>query len=460
MGEQLDLGIGDPSKTLFDVWDQILIYLSKKVSKPAFEGWLKDIKPLSLKDGVLEIATPSHFARDWIEKRYSTMLEKAFSDFFGTPVTLRYTVEVPAKTEHGQKQPKPSHKAKPKPVAEYQFFPLNERYTFQTFVEGKSNRLAVAGAKAVAKQPGSSYNPLFIYGGVGLGKTHLMHAIGHEVIHNNKGQVAYVTGEMFTTDYVAAIRDRKVDEFRHKYRNIDVLLLDDIQFIAEKERTEEEFFHTFNSLYQTQKQIVLCSDRAPKDLLTMDARLRSRFESGLVADIKAPELETRMAILQTKAEIEHAVLPDDVVLYMASLIKDNIRALEGALIKLLAYASLTESPITEQLAMEVLGKYFISEKPAKLTIEDIEKAVCKQLDVDVKEMNAKRRDKKTALARQMAMYLSRELTDNSLNDIGAKFGRDHSTVMHACKKIQESSMQDEEVMKLIHDVKNRLQSGS
>jgi len=457
VGNQLHLGIGETAKPLSATWEDLMASLAKQASKPAFDGWLKEIRPISLEDGVLHIAVPSQFAKDWIEKRYALLIRSAFSDLLGKEVELRFSIQPPAKTASEGRAPA---KAAPRQRFEQNghFIPLIERYTFRSFVEGRSNRLAVAGTKAVAKQPGTAYNPLVLYGGVGLGKTHLMHAIGHEVLRTGKGQVAYVTGEMFTTEFVSAIRERRVEEFRRRYRNIDVLLLDDVQFIADKDRTEEEFFHTFNTLYQTQKQIVLCSDRAPKDLLSMDPRLRSRFECGLIADIKPPDLETRIAILQRKAEMENVILPENVALYVASLIESNVRTLEGALIKLLAYASLTEAAITEQLAREVLGKYFAEEKPARVSVDAVIKAVSKETGISTADLLAKKRSKELVQARQIAMYLARELTDSSLPDLGEKFGRDHSTVLHACKKIRAEMEDSAELAAIIASIKVRLKA--
>ena len=338
--------------------------------------------------------------------------------------------------------------------------PLNERHKFDTFVIGASNRLAHAGAVAAARNPGGQYNPLFLYGGAGLGKTHLMQAVGQAYKASSPNRrVAYLSGETFVTQYVTAIRERKMDDFRRRYRHADIWLVDDIQFIADKERTEEEFFHTFNTLRDMGKQIVLTSDRAPKDL-RLDDRLRSRFEAGLIADIGPPDLETRLAILHNKATTEGAPIPDDVLMYMAELIQSNIRVLEGALIKLLAYASITRSPITRQLAGDVLGTYFSRspEKNRSVTPEDIKQMTATAFGVSVDDINGTSRTKGIVLARQVAMHLMRELTGASLPEIGRAFGgKDHTTVVHSCNKIKQMVVEDMEaaanVNRLLEDLR-------
>ena len=375
---------------------------------------------------------------------------------------------------------------------------LNERYTFDTFVIGPSNRLAHAGAQAVAQAPGQVYNPLFLYGPSGLGKTHLMHAIGNQVVAAEGGasasKVAYISGESFTTHFVTSLRERRSEEFRRRWRNVDVLLVDDIQFIASKELTKEEFFHTFNALYQTGKQIVISSDRSPRELRAMDERLRSRFESGLIADIAPPNLETRLAILQKKAEFERMRIPDDVLLYMAKLVQSNIRTLEGALVKLIAYASLVNSPVTTQLAADILERYFIvagSGLPdAKLVREDdenealhdeagesarkapsslpraksvitgetVQRVVARKFNLSVDALVSQKRDREVSHARQIAMHLVRELTEVSLPGIGQLFGgRAHSTTAHACDRIRDLLPFDDDLKRLVEDLISEIQ---
>lgn len=360
---------------------------------------------------------------------------------------------------------------------------LNPRYTFESFVTGRSNRLAEGGAHAVAQAPGEIYNPLFLYGPPGIGKTHLMHAIGHEIAAQRGGDhVCYVSGEAFTTAFVKASRENKMEEFRRRWRNVDVFLLDDIQFIAGKDKTNEEFFHTFNALYQTGKQIVISSDRSPRELKMMDERLRSRFESGLIADIAPPDLETRLAILQKKAELERMRIPDDVLMYMARLVQSNIRTLEGALVKLVAYASLVNSPVTEELASDILARYFASAgltlpgdsesaptalleaaqaasaaPKGRITAEVIQSVVARRYGLDPEALKGKKRDKETARARQVAMLLMRELTETSLPGIGQFFGgRDHTTVLHACNSMREQLTGDDTLRELVTELTSEI----
>lgn len=338
--------------------------------------------------------------------------------------------------------------------------PLNPKYTFDTFVIGNSNRLAHAAARAVAEAPSKAYNPLFLYGGVGLGKTHLMHAIGHYVLnHNEHSKVVYVSSETFTNELINSIRDDTTVEFRTKYRTIDILLVDDIQFLAGKERTQEEFFHTFNALYEANKQIIISSDRPPKEIPTLEDRLRSRFEWGLLADIQPPDLETRVAILRKKAQLENFIIPDDVLLFIATKIKSNIRELEGALLRVIAYASLHQKEINLDLTMEALKEVLSSDRPKNISIPLIQKIVAQYFNLRIEEFKARRRTRNVAFARQIAMYLSRELTDASLPKIGEEFGgRDHTTVIHAYEKIKEEIETDEELKNTVNEIIKLLQS--
>lgn len=415
----------------------------------------------------------------------------------GEPLTLEAEiVVVPApRTPLAPARPKPTSAAttaRPRTTGEggHPDTPLlNPRYTFSNFVVGRTNRLAQGGAAAVASTPGEIYNPLFLYGPPGIGKTHLMHAIGHEVVERlGAERVAYVSGEAFTTSFINSLREGKTAEFRRRWRNVDVFLLDDIQFIAGKDKTNEEFFHTFNALYQTGKQIVISSDRSPRELKMMDERLRSRFESGLIADIAAPDLETRLAILHKKAEVERMRIPDEVLLYMARLVQSNIRTLEGALVKLVAYASLVNSPVTPELATDILERYFIAsggltgtDSPTALgsgstpllegsggslplsrgqiTADLIQRVVAKRFGLDPDVLKGKKRDKETAKARQIAMLLMRELTETSLPGIGHLFGgRDHSTVLHACNNIREQLPVDDTLRQLVEDLTTQIHS--
>jgi chromosomal replication initiator protein len=335
---------------------------------------------------------------------------------------------------------------------------LNPKYTFNSFVIGNSNRFAHAASLAVAEAPAKAYNPLFIYGGVGLGKTHLMHAIGHYILQNNpKSKVVYVSSEKFTNELINSIKDDKNVDFRNKYRNVDVLLIDDIQFIAGKERTQEEFFHTFNALYEADKQIILSSDRPPKEIPTLEDRLRSRFEWGLIADIQAPDFETRIAILKKKADVENLNIPNEVMVYIATKIKSNIRELEGALIRIVAYSSLTNKEISVDLAAEALKDIISNEQNKQVTIDLIQDIVANYFNLKVDELKSSRRTRNIAFPRQIAMYLSRKLTDMSLPKIGEEFGgRDHTTVIHAYEKISTNLKKDESLKNVINDLTKKI----
>ena len=337
---------------------------------------------------------------------------------------------------------------------------LNPKYTFDTFVIGSGNRFAHAASLAVAEAPAKAYNPLFIYGGVGLGKTHLMHAIGHYVLeHNPSVKVVYLSSEKFTNEFINSIRDNRPDDFRNKYRNVDVLLIDDIQFLAGKESTQEEFFHTFNALHEENKQIVISSDRPPKEIPTLEDRLRSRFEWGLITDITPPDLETRIAILRKKAKAEGLDIPNEVMLYIANQIDTNIRELEGALIRVVAYSSLENKDITADLAAEALKSIIPSTKPKVITVHDIQKVVGEHYGVKLEDFAAKKRTKSIAFPRQIAMYLSRELTDLSLPKIGEEFGgRDHTTVIHAHDKISKMIQTDTQFQREIQELQEKLKA--
>jgi chromosomal replication initiator protein len=360
------------------------------------------------------------------------------SELFGTSIELRLSVAEPAEgTRTGLLFPA-------RPLEDFRSANLNVRYTFEEFVVGNSNRFAHAAAQAVAGAPAHAYNPLFLYGGVGLGKTHLMHAIGHRVIQDNLAtNVVYVTCEKFTNEFIIALQNNRTPEFRNRYREVDVLLIDDIQFLAGKETTQEEFFHTFNALHESGRQLIISSDRPPKEIQTLESRLRSRFEWGLLTDIQAPDLETREAILRKKAESEKIPVPDEVTSFIAKVIPSNIRELEGALIRVVAYASLTKSPITVDLAAEVL-KSAVANAPQRITINKIKETVAGAHGLSVKEMDNGRRDQRLAAPRQIAMYVATELTNYSLPQIAREFGKkDHTTVMYARDKIKDQMQRDE-----------------
>lgn len=443
-------------KELFELWEQTLLLLKDKLSKHSFETWLTSLKPIDYINNILFIEAPNHFSRDWLIDRYAPVIKDALKEILKTEVGVQFfsTSEIPKSILNNKNEQKQKSKINYENM-------LNPKYVFDTFVVGNSNRFAHAAALAVSESPAKAYNPLFIYGGVGLGKTHLMHAISHYIIeHNSHLEICYVTSEKFTNELINAIKDDQTEEFRNKYRKKDILLVDDIQFLVGKERTQEEFFHTFNTLYESNKQIVISSDRPPKDIPTLEDRLRSRFEWGLITDIQAPDYETRIAILQKKAQMEGFFLPDDTIAYIASKIKSNIRELEGALNRVIAYASLNNFEVTTDLAAEILKDTLPRPKPKKITVSTIQKIVANFFGIKTEDLKSKKRTRSIAYPRQIAMYLARELTDLSLPRIGEEFGgRDHSTVHHACYKISTDFMNDdtlqEQINQLINTIKNQ-----
>ncbi|GIM28878.1 chromosomal replication initiator protein DnaA [Clostridium polyendosporum] len=440
---------------LNQIWEKTLSIMKGEMSEVSFNTWIKSCEPLSMNEDIIKISVPNDFTKDILEKRYKTLLIQAIK----LASSKKYDIEFLIQSELQQEDdaPKGEERKSSVTVNDEMSATLNPKYTFDSFVIGNSNRFAHAASLAVAESPAKAYNPLFIYGGVGLGKTHLMHAIGHYILQNNpKAKVVYVSSEKFTNELINAIKDDKNEEFRNKYRNVDVLLIDDIQFIAGKERTQEEFFHTFNTLHEANKQIILSSDRPPKEIPTLEDRLRSRFEWGLIADIQAPDFETRMAILKKKADVEKLNVANEVMVYIATKIKSNIRELEGALIRIVAYSSLTNREITVDLASEAL-KDIISNKSAHITIETIQESIANYFNLRVEDLKSQRRTRNVAYPRQIAMYLSRKLTDMSLPKIGEEFGgRDHTTVIHAYEKISESLKSDEGLQNTINDITKKL----
>lgn len=455
--KQLQLGEDEATLALSDAWACALETLADQINKPSFDSWVKTARPLRMQGGTVILGTPSQFARHLLESKYAASIKAILQQRLGHDIKLRVEVvegdEPPIMTEKLPKTPVSQPKIEDESISQ----PLNDRYTFDNFVVGPTNRLAHACAVSVAEQPGRTYNPLFIYGGAGLGKTHLMHAVGLTAMMSCPNfRVVYVSGEQFTYNYITSLREHRTSEFRRRYRNVDLWLVDDIQFLAGKERTEEEFFHTYNAIYETGKQIVLTSDRAPKDL-ELDGRLRSRFECGMLADVSPPDLETRMAILQAKAQCECMSLTDDVILYIAQIITSNIRQLEGALIKLHAYASLMKTDVTPSLAEEVLGRYFAENAPPVVDVRKIVEEVSKRFNVEPSEIKGKCRSKDIVIPRQAAMYLTRVLTDTSLPAIGRAFGgKDHTTVIHSCRKIEEKIAQDKSFAALIEEISRHL----
>ncbi|KHF40055.1 chromosomal replication initiator protein DnaA [Halalkalibacter okhensis] len=448
-------------ENIHDLWEQALAEIEKKVSKPSFETWLKATKANDIQNEMIIITAPNEFARDWLEDHYAELTSDTIEQITGTRLKPKFVIPQHEMEDDFIPEPMPKKQTKQEANnANTSKTMLNDKYMFDTFVIGSGNRFAHAASLAVAEAPAKAYNPLFIYGGVGLGKTHLMHAIGHYVMdHNPNAKVVYLSSEKFTNEFINSIRDNKAVNFRNKYRNVDVLLIDDIQFLAGKEQTQEEFFHTFNALHEESKQIVISSDRPPKEIPTLEDRLRSRFEWGLITDITPPDLETRIAILRKKAKAENLDIPNEVMLYIANQIDTNIRELEGALIRVVAYSSLINQDMNADLAAEALKDIIPNSKPKVLTITDIQKLVGEHYHVKLEDFKAKKRTKSVAFPRQIAMYLSRELTDASLPKIGSEFGgRDHTTVIHAHEKISTLLASDQELQEKIQELMDLLRN--
>jgi chromosomal replication initiator protein len=440
-----------------EVWKKAVEVIESEVGTQTFDLWFRPIRPVKLQDTQLILEVPNRFFKEWLDDHYPDLIRETLRRFIDTDVEVKYRLS--------EKKDDPAHRkieskmeSRRARLASRGIF-LNPKFVFDTFVVGPSNQLARAAAGAVADAPGKAYNPLFIYGGVGLGKTHLLNAIGNAVIDKSPHlKMLYVPAEQFINEFVYSMRNNTMDEFKNKYRSLDMLLIDDIQFIAGKSGTQEELFHTFNALYDRHKQIVFSSDRPPKDIYPLTERLRSRFGMGLIADIQPPDIETKMAILGKKAELEGIKLPEDVIYFLSSRIKSNIRDLEACMIRLGAYSSLSGKEITVEMSKEVL-KDMISEEEKVLSIPAIQKAVCEYYGLKVQDIKAKKRTKEIALPRQVAMYLSKLLTDSSLSDIGKNFGgRDHSTVIHACKMIEERRRKDGEFNKVIDYLIRKIKS--
>lgn len=440
---------------LSQVWQECLEVLERQLPKSAIENWLKTTKPVAVVDDTIIVGVQGEFAKDRLESRYGAVLRQALKDLTKRNMNLKFVSNPNLIEDSEPTQSAPpigggqeTLMAAPPPAVNGQgdsmLKPLNPRYTFETFVVGNSNRFAHAASLAVAETPAKAYNPLFIYGGVGLGKTHLMHAIGHFVMGQNPHvRVAYVSTEAFTNEFINALRDNTTLEFQNRYRHVDVLLIDDIQFLAGKDRTQEEFYHTFNAIHEANKQIVICSDRPPKEIPTLEDRLRSRFEWGLICDIQAPDLETRIAILRKKARIESLDVPDDVLSYIATNIETNIRELEGALTRVVAYAGMMRTPVTYEMAQLALKDILPPNRPKQVTINTIKQVVAEHYNIRMQDFEVRNRTRSVAFPRQVAMYLSREMTDSSLPKIGEEFGgRDHTTVIHACEKIADDMKYD------------------
>jgi chromosomal replication initiator protein len=445
------------------VWDDALAYIEGKVPKQVFETWFIPLHFNGIDDVSARLEVPNKFFGEWLGQHHRELISKALSVASGSEeknIAVEF-ITGQRSLEKGQTAPvgELSGNRYPQTNRPRRAVYLNPKYTFNSFVVGASNQFAHAASRAVADSPAKAYNPLFIYGGVGLGKTHLLNAIGNQLAERSDTRIAYVTTEQFTNEVINSIRYDKMMDLRKRYRNIDMLLVDDVQFLAGKERTQEEFFHTFNTLYEAQKQIVLSSDRFPKEMPDMEERLRSRFEWGLIADLQPPDVETRIAILRKKADDEGIGLPDDVVQFLAANMKSNIRELEGSLVRLGAYSSLTGQTITMEMAKNIL-RDIIGEKKKIITMDDIEEAVAARFHVKIMEIKSRRRSKTLVHPRQIAMYLCRELTDASFPEIGRHFGgKDHTTIIHACKQIAKAKETDFTLRSTLESLKDQITKG-
>ncbi len=473
-------------KEIQSVWGEMLDKLLATTSESEHQRWLVPMTPSSLTEESLILTTKNEFSRNYIKDHYIPFISDAAELVLGkkveiqietAPEELEETPEKETKFQVSEGKEELHHSVQPSlfsqesapassasdnshfhPVMPGDKSSLKEKYTFENFVMGPSNRFAHAAALAVVNSPGKVYNPLFLYGGVGLGKTHLMHAIGNEILKKNPDmRVLYISSEKFLTDFIASIREGKPREFQNKYRNIDVLLVDDIQFLYTKERTQEEFFHTFNALYDADKAIILSADRHPRDIKSLEDRLRSRFEWGLITDIQVPDLETRIAILQKKALSDNVDIPDDVLYFIASRIDSNIRELEGALTRVKAQSSLDQEEITVELANRAMSGNYPTERKAEITLELIQDVTASYFKITTEDLLSKKRSQDVAFPRQVAMYLCRTLTDTSTTKIGEYFGgKDHSTVLHSCEKIAKKREGDSHFNQKLNELIDRI----
>ena len=445
------------------MWHVAQEELRFQLARPGYETWLANAVLVDYDGYTFKVGVPTRLARDWLTERYVPLIRETLSGVIGRDCDVVITVDPAALPPPDEPEPEPDPVLAPVVETEEASTSdsrLNPNFTFTTFVVGNASRFAHAACRAVADSPGKAYNPLFLYGGVGLGKTHLMHAIGHAVREQHRAaRVAYITSEKFMNEMITSIQENRTGDFRVRYRSVDVLLIDDIQFFAGKDRTQEEFVHTFNALHEIQKQIVVSSDRPPKDIPTLEDRLRSRFEGGLMADIQPPDFETRLAILNRKLGPYSRLVPDEVCAFIAHRIQRNIRELEGALIRVLAHASINGQPVTLDVAQQILRDIIPVDDTAPLSIDVIQNAVANHYTISVEEMKGKRRDKHIVFPRQVAMYLIREETDSSLPVIGGAFGgRDHTTALHAIEKITELVREDTRLQADLRQIRQRLHS--
>ena len=449
-------------------WKACLLKIKENVSMMTYNTWFLPIKPVELNNLSLKVQIPSQFFWEWIDEHFNALISKSITEVLGKDAKLTYIIAEDKQPTEDKENftannlPLSTSIEKPKPKHNFESN-LNTRYTFDNFIKGEGNQLARAAAGAISDNPGgTSFNPLFLYGGVGLGKTHLIQAIGNQIVNNfPEKKVIYLSSDIFTVEFVESIQSNRVNEFSNFYRSMDVLIIDDIQFLIGKEKTQDLFFHIFNTLHQSRKQIILSSDKPPKDLKGLDERLISRFQWGLTADIQPPELETRIAILKRKAETYGMVVSNEILEYIASNITSNIRELEGCLIKLLASVSLNSKEITFELAKKTVKEIATDRKTNNITIETITKVVCEHLGVAENKIRDKTRKKEIVLARQLAMFLSKELTLSSLKTIGLHFGgRDHSTVIHACNAIDNYKLKDDSFSRVIEEIREKIEFSS
>ena len=447
---------------LNDLWKNILSNIKGNVNTPTFKTWFEPIKPVSLKKNILTVSVNSHFAEEWLESRHLHTILNAAQKAINATTKIKIIVESGISNDINAALEEELMAIKSPQKAKKELMNFNPKYSFDTFVMGNSNRFSYTAAQAVSEKPGKAYNPLFIYGGVGLGKTHLLHAIGQYVLKLFPNLIVkYVSAEKFLNDFINALRYKNIIAFKDSYRNNDVLLVDDIQFLEEKEASQEEFFHTFNALHGTNKQIVLSSDRSPKDLSTLEDRLRSRFGWGLVTDIQPPDLETRIAILKKYSEREKSAVSDQILNLIAEKITSNIRELEGAVIRIVAFASLTKSEPDISVARNILKDMIPEDKDYKISNQKIIKEVSKYFSIPLNTLISSKRSQYIAHARQIAMYLCRDLTSDSLPTIGKAFGnRDHTTVMYAVTKINELISRDRDVYRQVQEITNKVKSSS
>jgi len=440
-----------------EAWSKTIEAIEGKVGSQTFDLWFRPLKLLRLQDEEIILEVPNKFFKEWIEDHYPGLISETVENIVKKPIPVKFEI-LKRREEKAIRKKETLDENRRAKLASRGIY-LSPKFVFETFVVGASNQFAHAASRAVADSPGKAYNPLFIYGGVGLGKTHLMNAIGNAIIDKQPGmKLLYAPAEQFTNEFVYSMRNDKMDEFKAKYRGLDVLIIDDIQFIAGKSGTQEELFHTFNALYDSHKQIVFSSDRPPKDISPITERLRSRFGMGLIADIQIPDVETKMAILGKKSEMEGIVLPEDVSFFLASKIRSNIRDLGACMIRLGAHSSLTGKTISIEMAKDVL-KDLIHDEERALTVDFIQKTVCEYYGLKVQDIKAKKRTRDIAFPRQVAMYLCKVLTGSSLSEIGKGFGgKDHSTVIHACKLIEKKMKEDEEFDKKVDYLMKKIKS--